>query len=271
MSADKQSSLFLKPAGRWSIFLAALVALTTGFISFLSLLLFRSNFQTQPQKPAKTAPVRVAVTALGRIVPEGEVTQLSAPSSLSGVRVEKLLVKQGQQVKTGQVIALLEGYARSLANVQQALTNVEVARAKLAQVKAGAKLGDIEAQKATIANLESQLQGEIASQQAAIASLQAQSDNAQTENTDISSCTEKALFPLPLQPAKLYNSKRYDNSFWKPKQLSTARSQLCNNKSNKQKPNWKVFKKYVPQMCNLLKPNLKAPYPPSNKQKQNMI
>ncbi len=182
MSADKQSSLFLKPAGRWSIFLAAVVALTTGFISFLSLLLFRSNFQTQPQKPAKTAPVRVAVTALGRIVPEGEVTQLSAPSSLSGVRVEKLLVKQGQQVKTGQVIALLEGYARSLANVQQALTNVEVARAKLAQVKAGAKLGDIEAQKATIANLESQLQGEIASQQAAIASLQAQSDNAQTEN-----------------------------------------------------------------------------------------
>jgi HlyD family secretion protein len=179
MSADKRSFLFVKPASKWPIFLAAFIALTTGLVSFFSLLLFRSNVQTQPQKPVKAAPARVAVTALGRIVPDGEVTQLSAPSSLTGVRVEKLLVKEGEKVKAGQVVALLEGYARSLANVQQALSNVDVAQAKLAQVKAGAKTGDINAQKAAIARIESQLQGDIA----AIASLQAQADNAQTENS----------------------------------------------------------------------------------------
>ncbi|MDM9383430.1 ABC exporter membrane fusion protein [Chlorogloeopsis sp. ULAP01] len=183
MSADKKSFLFVKPAGRWPLFLAAFIALTTGLVSFFSLLLFRSNVQTQPQKPVKAAPARVAVTALGRIVPEGEVTQLSAPSSLTGVRVEKLLVKEGEQIRAGQVIALLEGYARSLANVQQAQSNVEVAQAKLAQVKAGAKTGDIDAQKATIARIESQLRGEVTAQKAAIASLQAQADNAQTENS----------------------------------------------------------------------------------------
>ncbi|MBF2009389.1 MAG: ABC exporter membrane fusion protein [Chlorogloeopsis fritschii C42_A2020_084] len=183
MSADKRSFLFVKPASKWPIFLAAFIALTTGLVSFFSLLLFRSNVQTQPQKPVKAAPARVAVTALGRIVPDGEVTQLSAPSSLTGVRVEKLLVKEGEKVKAGQVVALLEGYARSLANVQQALSNVDVAQAKLAQVKAGAKTGDINAQKAAIARIESQLQGDIAAQKAAIASLQAQADNAQTENS----------------------------------------------------------------------------------------
>ncbi len=182
MGAEKKSQFFTKPLSKWQIFLAAFIAITTGLVSFFSLLMFRSNVQTQPQKLPKTAPARVAVTALGRIVPEGEVTELSAPSSLTGIRVEKLLVKEGSEVKAGQIVALLEGYARSLAVMQQALDKVEVAEAKLAQVKAGAKTGDINAQKAAIAGLESQLKGEVSAQQAAIASLQAQFQNAQTEN-----------------------------------------------------------------------------------------
>jgi HlyD family secretion protein len=66
--------------------------------------------------------------------------------------------------------------------LQQSLDKLQVAKAKLAQVKAGAKSGDIDAQKATIANLESQLKGEVATQQATINRIQAQVDNAQTEN-----------------------------------------------------------------------------------------
>ncbi len=182
MTADKKSLFFAKPLTRWGILLAVSIAFATGLVSFFSLLLLRSQVQTEPQKPVKAAPARVAVTALGRIVPDGEITQLSAPSSVNGVRVEKLLVKEGEQVKAGQIIALLEGYTRTLVGVQQALDNVTVAQAKLAQVKAGAKTGDIDAQKAAIAQIEWQLQGEITTQQAAIASLEAQVQNAETEN-----------------------------------------------------------------------------------------
>ncbi|HCF30621.1 MAG TPA: HlyD family secretion protein, partial [Cyanobacteria bacterium UBA11049] len=123
-----------------------------------------------------------AVTALGRIEPQGEVTQLSAPSSQTGVRVEKVLVKKGENIKPGQVVALLEGYARSQAALQQAQDKVRIAQAKLAQVKAGAKTGDINAQEAGVARLETQLKGEVATQQAEIARIQAELENAQTEN-----------------------------------------------------------------------------------------
>ncbi len=107
--------------------------------------------------------------------------QLSAPNSVSGSRVEKLFVNQGSKVKTGQVVALLDGYEKATVNVQQALDKVRVAQAKLAQVKAGAKRGDIDAAQAAADRLQSQLQGEIATGNATVARLQAELDNAQTE------------------------------------------------------------------------------------------
>jgi HlyD family secretion protein len=122
------------------------------------------------------------VTGLGRLQPQGEVTKLFAPSSQTGVRVEKQLVNEGDEVRAGQILALLEGYARSRAALQQALDKVQIAQAQLAQVKAGAKPGDINAQKAAIARLESQLTGEVATKQATIARLEAELENAQTEN-----------------------------------------------------------------------------------------
>ncbi|MEO1186639.1 MAG: efflux RND transporter periplasmic adaptor subunit, partial [Cyanobacteria bacterium J06636_27] len=80
-----------------------------------------------------------------------------------------------------QIVALLDGYTRATVNVQQALDQVRVAQAKLAQIQAGAKQGDIDAQRATIARLQSQLQGEIATGNATVARLRAELDNAQTE------------------------------------------------------------------------------------------
>ncbi|BAY19025.1 secretion protein HlyD [Anabaenopsis circularis NIES-21] len=142
----------------------------------------RVPLQTTQANSPKPVPVKLAITALGRLQPEGKVTYLSAPNSINGVRVEKLLVKEGDEVKAGQVLAYLEDYARATAALQQSLDKLQVAKAKLAQVKAGAKSGDIDAQKATIANLESQLKGEVATQQATINRIQAQVNNAQTEN-----------------------------------------------------------------------------------------
>ncbi|MDJ0615591.1 MAG: ABC exporter membrane fusion protein [Calothrix sp. MO_192.B10] len=190
MAADRERQLFSLSI-RWRIILGASIAVITGLISFYSCSRIRSNVNTQviassqqsqllKNQSAKAA--RVAVTALGYLVPEGEVTQLSAPSSLSGVRVEKLLVKQGEEVKAGQVVAWLQGYTKATAAWQQAKDKLKVAEAKLAQIEAGAKSGDINAQKATISRLKQQLIGETATQKAAIARLNAQVENARTEN-----------------------------------------------------------------------------------------
>jgi HlyD family secretion protein len=185
MAVNKESQLFKKTTIRWKIILAASITLATGLVSFYSfsqIKLRPNNVQTSPANSPKITPVKVAVTALGRLQPEGKVTSLSAPNSINGVRVEKVLVKEGQEVKTGQTLAYLEDYARAKAAFQQALDKLQVAKAKLAQIKSGAKSGDIDAQKAGIARLESQLKGEVATQEATISRVKAQVENAQTEN-----------------------------------------------------------------------------------------
>ncbi len=58
---------------------------------------------------------------------------------------------------------------------------MKVAQAELAKVKAGAKSGEIAAQKAEIARLEQQLRGEIASQTATIARWRSEVNIASTE------------------------------------------------------------------------------------------
>ncbi len=182
MTVDNESQFYSKPTFRWHLILAISLGLSIGLLSFYGISRHQSYIQKQAIKTTKQAPVRVAVTALGRIEPQGEVTRLSAPSSLSGVRVERILIKDGDIVRKGQIVAWLEGYARTAAAMQQVSNKVAVARAQLAQTKAGAKTGDINAQKATITRLEAQIKGEVATQQATIARLQAQLNNANTEN-----------------------------------------------------------------------------------------
>ncbi|MEH2060116.1 MAG: ABC exporter membrane fusion protein [Nostoc sp.] len=185
MALNKESRLFTKPVGRSQLILAASLTLATGLIAFYSLVPFWSKPKvvTAPVNPPKAVtPAKVAVTALGRLEPEGEVTTLTAPTSNNGVRVEKLLVKEGDAIKAGQLLAYLENYDRSKSALQQAIDQLQVAKAKLAQVKSGAKTGDIDAQKAAIARLEPQYKGDVATQQATIARIQAEVDNAQAEN-----------------------------------------------------------------------------------------
>ncbi|MBD2438558.1 ABC exporter membrane fusion protein [Nostoc sp. FACHB-110] len=185
MALKRYGHLFTKPLSRWQIILAASITVAVAGLGTFYTVAPKSNrvaVQTTQATTPKPAPVKVAVTALGRLQPEGEVTFLSAPNSINGVRVEKLLVKEGDEVKAGQVLAYLEDYDRATAALQQSLDKLQVAKAKLAQVKAGAKSGDIEAQKASIANLASQLKGEVATQQATINRIKAEVDNAQKEN-----------------------------------------------------------------------------------------
>jgi HlyD family secretion protein len=144
-------------------------------------------WQFQAAKTAETEAAKVkiptitTVTALGRLEPKGEVIKLSAPTSNNGSRVDRLLVKEGTLLKTGQVVAILDSHDRLQAAFQQAKENVRVARAKLAITQAGAKRGELAAQRAEIGRLEAQQRGDMASQESTVARLEAALRNAQIE------------------------------------------------------------------------------------------
>ncbi len=158
------------------------MALVTGAVSLYSLSQFRSTPQGSELATLKSTTAISGVGALGRLEPQGEVIHLSAPAYLEGARVAQLLVKKGNQVHVGQVVAILDIHTQRLAGLEQAQKQAQVAQARLAQVKAGVKAGEIAAQNATIARLEAELHGEIAAQNATIARLEAELRNSQTEN-----------------------------------------------------------------------------------------
>lgn len=157
----------LKPKNRWRVGLALAVAIAVGAV-VVNRLQQAQKQATAPTPVSSSMPTVAAVTALGRLEPQGEVIKLSAPSSAQGARVEQLLVKEGHRVRAKEVVAILDNRNRLQAALEQAKGQVQVARANLAKVKAGSQTGEIDAQKATIARLEAQLRGEITAQQATI-------------------------------------------------------------------------------------------------------
>lgn len=114
------------------------------------------------------------ISALGYIEPQEETIMLSAPAFMEGSRIDKLLVRQGDRVHKGKTVAVLDNRDRLQAILEQTQQNVKIAEAKLQQVKAGSKTGDIKAQEAKYRSSKAELQGQINTQQATIANLQAQ-------------------------------------------------------------------------------------------------
>jgi HlyD family secretion protein len=74
-------------------------------------------------------PRRVA--ALGRVEPLDRVVKLAVPASLSNDTVRTLLVRQGDQVRRGQVLAVLDSQESLQRDVREAEAAVQVARRKL--------------------------------------------------------------------------------------------------------------------------------------------
>ena len=84
---------------------------------------------------AEQAMMPRQVSALGRIEPlEGNI-KVSVPSALSNDRVRRILVKEGQEVKDGEPLAILESKTTLSAEVAQAEASIAVARKKLAAQK----------------------------------------------------------------------------------------------------------------------------------------
>ncbi len=193
--------------------------------------------QAKTPEPVPVAKPIVAksVTALGRLEPQGEVIKLAA--STSGSRVAQLLVKQGDLVKKGQVIAVLDSRDRLQAELEQSKEQVKVNQSKLAQVKAGAKTGEIGAQQSTIQRIEAQLNGDRQTQQATIDRLEAQltgdiaSQKASIRKLEAELANAKAEYQRYQQLSKegAVSASIYDS---KGLNLETSRQQLAEAKAN---------------------------------------
>ncbi len=152
----------MNPVNRWVTIgasVAALLLLPAGL--HYAGMFAQKPPETQAAKLAAPKPeVATAVTSLGRLEPLGEVIKISAPSTQSGQgTLSQLMVKEGDRVTKGQIIAILDNRQRLEASLAKAQEDVKVSQSNLAKVKAGAKIGEIDAQKAEIARLTSQLKG----------------------------------------------------------------------------------------------------------------
>ena len=159
---------------RSPVLLAIIASLAIGGISVYAVMKFQATANEKQKTPVAVQPVVKTVTALGRLEPKGEIIKLSAPSSNEGNRVEQLLVKESDRVKAGQVVAIMDNRDRLQASLAEAQKQVQVAKTRLNQVKAGAKQGEIGARQATVNRLQVELEGNIKTQQATINRIEAE-------------------------------------------------------------------------------------------------
>lgn len=173
-----KDKLLLPPGGRWLIGLGVLISLALGIGGlYLASRLTASDSSTAEIAATTLAPEPVAVSALGRIEPKDAVIKLSPPSSgasFGAPRVEELKVQEGDRVQVNQVLAVLDTYSSLQAAVTAADKEIKFRQAELAKIRAGAKQGELAAQRAEIGRLEFQVQRDIEVQRSEISRLEAQ-------------------------------------------------------------------------------------------------
>ncbi|PHM09224.1 ABC exporter membrane fusion protein [Nostoc sp. 'Peltigera malacea cyanobiont' DB3992] len=219
---------FPKSILRPSVAIGIIASLLVGGISFYIVKHWQNYANPEAQVPATQLPQLKTVTALGRLEPQGKVIKLSAAVSAEGSRVEKLLVKEGDRVKAGQAIAILNSRDRLQAALKEAQEQVKVAQANLNRTQAGAKRGEIAAQKAAIARLEAERQGDINAQAATIERFQAQVRNAQAEDERYQQLYQQGAISASQKDSKRLNLETAQKS------LQEAQAQLNRTQSTSQ-------------------------------------
>jgi HlyD family secretion protein len=145
-----------------------------GLLIIAAAIIYQANRPEPKPVTVNSEVTKNTIDALGRIEPQGEVIKVAPPSFLGDSKVEQILVKEGDEIKANQIIAILDRHAITKAQLESAAKEIEVAKAGEQIVKAGAKSGEIEAQKAAIQRLEAQLSWQIAADNAEIGRLEAQ-------------------------------------------------------------------------------------------------
>ena len=115
--------------GPWPM-VAALLALA--LLAGLGSRLWQQRQQKQVEARKAVPLLPRQVSALGRIEPLGGISQVSVPSSLSNDRVREILVKEGQEVRKGQPLAVLESIDTLESSVRKSEAEIRVAESKLA-------------------------------------------------------------------------------------------------------------------------------------------
>ncbi len=155
---------------RWG-FITAVMAIAVGGMSWVIVQHYAESAAIDAEVKRAAEPLIKTVTALGRLQPKGDIINLSASSLAGSHRVAALKVKPGDTVNQGQVVAILDVRDQLDAAMVEARSQVAIAQTRLAQVKAGTKVSEINAQNAEIARIEAEVQGKILEQQGAIADL----------------------------------------------------------------------------------------------------
>lgn len=182
-------------------------SLPLALVAIASLIAVGIGYSTSVPRPNQVVitdtptPIK-QVSALGRLEPEGEVIQVVAPTAVEGARIETLSVVQGQRIRKGQVIAVLDTYERRQVALQEAQAQVRVALSQLSQVEAGAKSGQIQAQASVVQRQQVELQTEIEAQEAAIARLQAELQNAELEARRYQNLLQEGAVSASLRDSK---------------------------------------------------------------------
>jgi HlyD family secretion protein len=132
-----------------------------------------------PVPAAATAPRLEAVSALGTLLPAGDVRRLAAPTSAMGgsPRLLSLPVEEGQRVKQGQLLATFDSRPKLLADlaalqariaslqVQIRLQNREIERYQSAANSGAAAMVLLEEKKDELVKLQGQLREAVAQRQ----------------------------------------------------------------------------------------------------------
>ncbi|MEO0409168.1 MAG: HlyD family efflux transporter periplasmic adaptor subunit [Cyanobacteria bacterium P01_A01_bin.135] len=214
------NALKLKPK-LWLIGVIAAAVAVTGSSLYIGLSRGSGFLATEPDTAPAIPAELPAVSALGRLEPTEEIIQVAAPLVLDGDRLAELLVSTGDTVAMGDPVAVLDSRDRLQDEVAQAQQRVRVAGAKLAQVRAGAKSGEIAAQAATVAEQSAEMAGQVRRQRETIARLEAQYEGdravqtaavgrlqAELETAEAELARHQPLYEAGAISASLYDSKR---------------------------------------------------------------
>ncbi len=121
---------------------------TTVFFTGLFLLL---------TSPLVFAGNRNMISALGFVEPQGGIINIGGFTSSTGAIVSEVLIEEGETVKEGQILAILDTHNILQAALTLAEAEVEISKARLDQIQAGTKKGTINAQAAEIDRLKAEL------------------------------------------------------------------------------------------------------------------
>jgi len=133
------------------------VLLITAAAGTGAVMLPRSSDAQKPSVAPSPAAAALGIGCRGWIEPEDGVIKIAAPFVLNNTPIiGSLQIKEGDSVTAGQVLAILDGKASLEKALHESEAEIEVQRMKLAQIKAGPKAGEVEAQKKAIGRWESE-------------------------------------------------------------------------------------------------------------------